>query len=39
MGLQADLQDGLKSKVLALPQRELASISACEAPAPLGGSM
>ena len=36
MGLPVDLQDGLKAKMLALPQRELASIGACEAPAPLG---
>ena len=36
MGLRVDLQDGLKAKVLALPQRELAGVGACEAPAPLG---
>ena len=36
MGLQVDLQDGLKAEVLALPQREFAGIGACEAPAPLG---
>ena len=35
-GLGRDhLQDSLKAKVLALPQCELTSVRACEAPAPL----